>query len=489
MAHGNFAPGMHRTRSTIAGFCALAWLAGCASYQPAPLSAAQNAQAIEARTLTDSRLEAFIAAAGDAEHPAPAGSTPQIAWDVTSLTLAALYYHPDLDIARARSAAARSDVVTAQQIPNPSLSFEDLSYAPRGAGPAQWTIAPVINFLIETAGKRSLRTSEARALAAAARADLSGASWQVRGGVRDALLALWAAQSRLSLLRQRLTLSDQLATLLEHRFAAGEASSLDVARERTHRNEASLAARDAEREAGLARAQLAAAIGIPLRALDGIEISFGMFDQPLSLGDESASGELRRVALTQRSDVQGLLAQYAAAESALALETAYQYPNLTLSPGYSFDSTQNRYLLLPAVELPLFNHNQGRIAESLARREEAAARFTALQTRIIDAIDGATLAYRVSASSMQTADALLAGEKDREQRTLRSFQAGAIDRPTLLAVQLERLAAEQARLEVLLQAQRAVGTLEDALQHSFFGPALTPSLEQNPRLAGSPAPR
>ena len=45
-------------------------------------------------------------------------------------------------------------------------------------------------------------------------------------------------------------------------------------------------------------------------------------------------------------------------------------------------------MLLPAVDLPLFNQNQGPIAQARARREQAAARFTALQTQIIDSLSG-----------------------------------------------------------------------------------------------------
>ncbi len=107
-------------------------------------------------------------------------------WDLTRLTLAALYYHPNLDIARAKLAEARAGVITARQVPNPSLSFEELSYNASVATPSPWTIAPIINFLIETFGKREYRTAAAHALAEAARGDLATASWQVRGGGRAA---------------------------------------------------------------------------------------------------------------------------------------------------------------------------------------------------------------------------------------------------------------------------------------------------------------
>jgi outer membrane protein TolC len=462
-------------------------LVACASYKPAPMSPAKNAEAIQARSLTDLRLQTFIAAARASDgRPDTADSVgPDQSWDLTTLTLAALYYHPNLDLARARLAEARAGVTTAGQVPNPSLSFEELSYRPGVSGSSAWTIAPVINFLIETFGKRGHRTREAQALTEAAHADLMTVSWEVRGGVRDALMNLWAGQHRLALVQQRLELQEQLVTLLGHRLAVGAASGLDVARERTNRNQISLAVRDAERQGVLARTQLAEAIGVPLGALDGVDLSFAAFDQPEQPGADVNTSELRRSALVNRSDVQALLAQYVAAESALALQIANQYPNLTLSPGYGYDQGQHKYILLPAADLPVFNQNQGPIAEALAGRDAAAARFTGLQTQVIDAVDGGTAEYQAATRALATADALLADEQDREHRTSRWFEVGEADRPTLLAAQLERIATEQSRFDAMVQQRRALGAVEDALQHPFYGPAMPASPETNPRVGAA----
>jgi outer membrane protein TolC len=363
------------------------------------------------------------------------------------------------------------------------LSFEDLAFTPGAAAGAAWTIAPVINFLIETAAKRDKRTAEASAQLQAARAELSWAAWQVRGGVRDALIGIWAAGQRLELVRSRLDIQEQLVELLKSRFDAGEDPGLELAREHTSANQLRLAAQDADAAATAARVQLATAVGIPLRALDGIHLSFRAID---SAGpDDAAVGadELWQEALVNRSDVQALLAEYAAAESALALEIANQYPNLTLSPGYSWDEGQHRYLLMPAADLPIFNRNQGAIARAQARREQAAARFTGLQTQIIDAIDGVTARYAAANRTLAAADALLRDERDREQQTVRFFKEGESERATVLSVQLERISAEQSRLDAFVQHQEALAALEDALQHPFFGPALSTGTEASPRVA------
>jgi outer membrane protein TolC len=458
----------------------LTLVAGCASYHAAPISAAQNAHAIHARSLDDARLQEFIAATRGTDAAPDGGDA---AWDLTTLTLAALYYHPTLDLARANVDEARAGVLTARQVPNPSLSFEDLAFTPGAAAGTAWTVAPIINFLIETSGKRAKRTAEADAQLQAARAELAGAAWQVRGGVRDALIEIWAAERRIELVRSRLDIQEQLVALLKSRSDAGEDSGLELARERTNANQLRLAVEEADRSVTEARVQLAGAVGVPLRALNGVHLSYRAID---SAGPDDATvgaDELWQEALVNRSDVQALLAQYAAAESALALEVANQYPNLSLSPGYAWDQGQHRYLLMPAGDLPIFNRNQGAIAQAQARREQAAARFTSLQTQIIGAIDGVTARYAAANRTLFAADALLRDETDREQQTVRFFKQGEIERTTVLSVQLERIGAEQSRLDALIQHQEALAALEDALQHPFFGPALPPATEASPRVA------
>src|SRR5437879_2740407 len=100
---------MPRARWMIATCISLALIA-CASYKPAPISAAKNADAIQARSLADPRLRTFIAAARASSGPPDAADSAGAdhAWDLTTLTLAALYYHPNLDLARARFAEARA---------------------------------------------------------------------------------------------------------------------------------------------------------------------------------------------------------------------------------------------------------------------------------------------------------------------------------------------------------------------------------------------
>jgi outer membrane protein, heavy metal efflux system len=462
---------MSRTRAFL--FIAFAGMlaSGCVSYQPEPISPVANARTLESRSLNDPRLKQFVALALHPDGEAEAEPT----WDLTSLTLAAIYYHPDLELADAKLAAAQAAVVTAGEHPNPVLNFTNIvgqglvpGAIPAGAAPL--TIGPTIDFLVDTFGKREARTAQAQSLTEAARFDVATAGWQVRSRVRGALLALWAAQQRLTLTRQRLELENQLVSLLEHRLTAGEASALDVSRERINRAQITLAVHDLELAAAEARVQLATAIGIPARALDGVNLTTDAFDHPPAIAQNFDSGAWRREALTERSDVQASLAAYDATQEALRLAIADQFPNVTLGPGYSYQYGINQYQLDFGMTLPIFNQNQGPIAEALAKRQQAAAAFTALQAQVIGAIDAAATAYRKSTQNLASADELVGDERRRTRQTESSFRAGQTDRPSLVTAQLEAATTAQSSFDALLQQRVALGSLEDALQRSLYGP-------------------
>jgi outer membrane protein TolC len=75
-----------------------------------------------------------------------------------------------------------------------------------------------------------------------------------------------------------------------------------------------------------------------MKALDGVNLSLGAFDYPPPIEAKVGSAELRRrEALTKRTDVQRSLQEYEAAQAALRLAVANQYPNVRLSSGYNND--------------------------------------------------------------------------------------------------------------------------------------------------------
>src|SRR5204862_7678381 len=98
---------------------------------------------------------------------------------------------------------------------------------PRNVSP--WFPSVTLDVPIETAGKRGYRMARAEHLAEAARLNVLAGAWQVRSGVRTALVDYAAARRRLELLQQSTVLQQRLVTLLDQRLAAGAVGTAEVA--------------------------------------------------------------------------------------------------------------------------------------------------------------------------------------------------------------------------------------------------------------------
>lgn len=447
---------------------AVLFLAGCARFHPQPLSPARTAVDFESRSLTN--LQEFL----ETNHLS--GEWPRQSWDLNALTLVAFYYHPALAVARAEWAMANAARVTAGERPNPSVSFTP-TYDTTTTPP--WIPGVSFDIPIETAGKRSYRIAQANHLSEAARWNFVEAAWQVRSRVRSSLLDFYAASEIAKLLTRQESAESNVVRLLEGQSNAGNLSEFDVTQARISLDTTCLAFQDAQRQQAEARAKLAEALGLPVRALDGVHVSFaGLNEFPTALTEP----EVRRQAILNRPDVRGALAEYAASQSALQIEIAKQYPDIHLGPGYELDQTDNKWTLGVSVTLPVLNQNQGAIAEARARREQVAAHFLAVQAGAIGEIDRALAGYRAALEQSATAAALLQNLQKRMESVRAMQQAGELDSLAVANAGVEFNTGALSRLDALVKAQQALGALEDAVQSPLVVPeAVLQNTQKNPR--------
>ncbi len=437
-------------------FLGLCLATGCVQYHPHPISAVQTADEFDARKLTDPGLKAFF----EANLQRELAVWPPPAWDLTHLTLAAFYFHADLEVARAKWAVAAAGQRTAAERLNPTLSVNPAYNSTMGV-PSPWVVAPALDVPVETAGKRGHRMAQAAFLAEAARMNLAAAAWQVRSRVRRALVDFHLAREMETLLKEQQNLQAENLRLLQLQHAEGAISAFELTQARLAADASRLALRDTERQGAEARVQLAEAIGVPVQALDQGEWAC---PAPDSWPADSSAAEARRQALLHRADILGALAEYAAAQSALRLEIAKQYPDIHLSPGYEFDQGDNKWALGIGVTLPVFNHNQGAIAEAEARRTAAAATFNALQARVVAEIDQALAGGRMALRKQSDVEAMVADLAKQEKTAQTMLEAGEISKSELAALRLQLSVSALARLDAEGKSRQAWGLLEDALQ-------------------------
>lgn len=421
-------------------------------YRPAPLPPSATASKLEARTLDDPGLVSFVE-----QSLGHSVEWPPKQWDLRLLTLAAFYFNPQLETARDQVAAAQAAVVTAGMRPNPTLSV-----SPGIPSPYLFDLGVAIP--VVTAGKRQYRIEAAKNLTEAARLSLAQEAWTVRTSIRAALLNVLVAERSQSLWRAEQRLQSGRLTRLSARLAAGEIARPAVDSARIDLLNSQLATRAAEGRAAQTRAALAAAIGIPVAGLQNARFNWPGFDQlpsPASL----STMRIERAAVLNRLDVRQALAQYGAAEAALQFQIARQHPNFQIGPGYQYEQGESYFLPTLSVTLPIFNRNQGPIAEAKARRKQAADNLLATQARVIAQSDQALAQYRAAYAQLHDAQQVLANlRRVQEPMARQQVAVGQVDWLSLSTVLLEGSVAARASLSAAFHTQAALGALEGAIQ-------------------------
>jgi outer membrane protein, heavy metal efflux system len=164
---------------------AIAGVTGCVGFEPLPLAPQQTAAGLENRSLADPLLNAFV----DANSAAGPSTGQRAAWDLDRLTLAAFYYHPELDVARAQRAVADAMRIGAAARPDIGAALAPGSNTTTST-PSPRILTLTADLTLETANKRGYRTAQAAQLAEAARLNIASVAWQVRSRVRQSYLDL-----------------------------------------------------------------------------------------------------------------------------------------------------------------------------------------------------------------------------------------------------------------------------------------------------------
>ena len=434
-------------------------VSGCASYHPRILMPLVTAASFETRSLDSPQLKTFLT-----HYHRPPKQWPKQHWGLSDLVLVALYESPELAVQRAQWQIARAQVITAGQRPNPRISLFSEHHSMGFNGFLPWTFGFSLDVPIETAGKRGDRIQQARDLASAARFEVGERAWQVRTRVRQRFLDLFRAIEKVKLLKAEVAVRRQIVVRVSQRVIAGESATLAFNSVQFNLPRTQLVLATAEVHAATARVVLAQALGLPMKAIADTHFDFARLETFPTLQNLHTIA-MEKKALLHRLDIRRALAHYAAAEAALKLQIANQYPNIHLGPGYEWEEGDSRWGLgLMSMPLALLNQNQGPIAVAKAHVREEAAHFFALQARVIGQVSRAVVNYRGALQTFHGAQAFFTNQMHYHRMLDQQFAVGAIGSVSRLAGCLTSLVVAQRRLVALYHAQQALGVLENALQ-------------------------
>jgi len=436
-------------------------IAGCGlqTYQPKPLQPEKLASNYLAHDPNSPAFREFLISSGY-----PEALIPIQQWGLRELTLSALYFHPDLNVARAQWRAAVASEISAGQRPTPGISGNLQNHSNTDGGISPWTYGLSIDITVETAGKRQARIDRAVNLSEAARIDIAQTAWQVRNRLYNSLIDYQNSVALIAVLQKEVDLRNEIIAMLQARLEAGMISSVELSHAHLLLLKAQQALLSEQNNLPALKVAVASNAGLSFETFNRLALhSIAINDQALVF-DAASNAEMQQTALLNRLDIRAALARYAAAEAKLRLEISKQYPDIALSPGYSYDQGDNIWSLGINTLLTFINKNKGLIEESRALREVEAAQFEVLQANVLSHLSRAKASYQAAYATLNQAENL---QKDSEARTSqiqKQFESGYADRLEFATSKLENLLATQNTINAEYSSLRATAALEDVLQ-------------------------
>jgi cobalt-zinc-cadmium efflux system outer membrane protein len=409
-------------------------------------------------------LAVALACLGAAAPGTAAAAADEMTFD---RALAAASQGPRLARLAADVAVAKAALVAAETYPhNPVLEVEAADRS--GADGATTDRSVALSQPLELAGQRGERRAAAEADLAAARAAFEQARVAVLG---QAALAFARAVHRRELLAVEETEAElvrSFASMVERRLDAGSATAvaLALAQAGLARAERGLAlATGAYRTAQARLAEVVGGSGAALAAPAG--------DLP-PLRPPPALDAVLAAAVARRGDLAAAGASIEAAEARRRLARSLRYPDLTVGARVGREEGDDLVGIGVAVPLPLFDRNQGGVAE--AEAELAAARtdlavaelvvrreVAAAHGRLTAALEARRLTERLGVTPLEDGLALLE----------RSFEAGKIGAAELLLYRRELVEGRRQAVEALGEAWEAAVELAVAAGGALPGTAWT----------------
>ena len=349
-----------------------------------------------------------------------------------------------------------------------------LSAAQSGA----WLYGLSMDFLLRQPGERGRAQHRAALQTALAESDLAELLWQVRTSLRQALLDAAAAQDETVLLHSLASERQALLDADRARLRLGDIARAQVLVDELELSRAQQREQQSRARSADAAARLAAAVGVPLAALDAVPLRWNGWDAIDSLAVSSAS-QWRSDALIGRPQVIHALREYDLAEVGLQSEVAKRWPQFHITPAYAWggEGVQQNTLydiateagVAASFELPIFNQHQGPIGEAVARRTAAGEHLKAVQADILGQIDRAELAWPAAQQAWADTRRVAALAERQRQVEQHALDAGNSDRSSLLTAQIAATEAQLLVLQAAYTAQTVFGALEDAYRRPLQG--------------------
>ena len=381
-----------------------------------------------------------------------------------NLTLAdavafALLHNPALQSSSWEIRAREAARLQTGLLPNPGLDTESEDLAGSGRfspdlSQPQTTVR--LSQLVELGGDRGARARVSALSAELAAWDYEATRLDVLTRTTQAFVAVLGAQDALQLAEESVTLSRQVANAVAERAEAGKVSMVEKTR-------AEVAAAGLRVERDAARRLLDAARARVAVMWGGLQPRFRQATGTLPSVNAIPSADAIQARLANNPDLARWETELARREASVALERARAIPDVTVSAGYrKFHDTDNNALVVgAAIPLPLFDRNQGALAEARYRLAGASGDRRATAGRLHEALADA---YRALATAHDEATLLandvLPGAEHAYQAAQEGYRLGKFGLLDVLDAQRTLFAARAQRIRALVAFHTAAAEVE-----------------------------
>jgi cobalt-zinc-cadmium efflux system outer membrane protein len=351
--------------------------------KPQPLDLGAAHAALQARDLNAERVIDYAKALASASAGQSQVFDPSDGISLLEGQAIALWYNPELRIARLQLEQVEAVAATAGRWSDPELGLEGGEKAVESEATGllrdaskvsrSWISAASLSITIPLSGRtraeKQLRITESETAALR----VAEAEWKTLTEVRDAWTQWSATRERVQLLAAHLGVlgefsgaASALAEVGEIPPSSARLFTIEVLRKQAERDREQAA----EREARVALLQLLGLLPeAPVEFLPEINVDAPVPPQP-------ATPELHPAIARVKSE-------YQAAENRLRLELRKQYPDLTLSPTFTDEQDETSLVLGLGIPVPVWNANRAGIAEAAAARDIARAQAEAAYQQLL----------------------------------------------------------------------------------------------------------
>lgn len=273
----------------------------------------------------------------------------------------ALNSAPTLQIAHNEAESKRSFINQAKLPPNPIATYEIENFA----GNNDWKgwnnreERYSYNQLIETAGKRILRTQAASSDYYASLMAFDASKLVVLNRLTKSFVAVSAAQEQLKLAEDQAEIAKEVLRVATKKVEAGKVSLIQQSKSEVAYSTALIAIEKARVDLKNAKRRLSLVWAGTCPDFDRVSFPFFSVQPPQQFEQCIAD-------LCQQPEIVQSVHNYAYAERNWKLEKANSIPDVTLEVGYKANYEENNQGLIAGISMPipLFNQNKGNIGRA-----------------------------------------------------------------------------------------------------------------------------